>query len=232
MLRVEIMTDISSSQSTKKISEPNSREFGSNIPADAPEWARVLATHNHQRFDKIEGLLENQQEFLGRVMGFTMQTKQTIEGVKELAEVTAARLQVFTKSEDVKADDIALLRKQMRTLRKDGVFDRGSRPDGITTDQRNAITAAQAADIAREADEKRDLERTVRELKDQNARQAAQIADIAAEQRDNSKFWKRNVALLLAGLLCSITTGYSVYRLTKPAVSQTIEYKETPKHEK
>jgi hypothetical protein len=222
------MTDTSSSRSTKETSERSSREFGSNIPADAPEWARTLATHNHQRFDKIEGLLENLHELVGRVMGFTMQTKQTTDGVKELAEVTAVRLQAFTKTVDVKADDIVALRKQVHALRRDGVF----QSDVITTDQREIVTREQAEQIALAADEKRDREREIRDLREQNATQAKQIADIAAKQAESSQWWKRNATTIvitgLVGLMTSITSVYVVYRLTKPAVSQTIEYKDQP----
>lgn len=210
------------------ISQENSSEFGSNIPANTPDWAKSIAKHNHQRFDKIEGLLENQAEFLGRVMGFTMQTKQTAEGVKELAEVTAARLQAFTKTVDIKAEDIVLLRKQMRAMRRDGVLDRSSIPgDAITTDQRNAISREEAEKIAREADERRDHEREIRELKDEVAagKAAALVKDAAAE-KTRDRLLDRILIPIVTGIVLILVSVYATYRITRPAVQ--FEMKEAP----
>lgn len=222
------MTDTSSSPSTKTISASNSREFGSNIPADAPEWARVLAEYNHSRFDKIENGIENLSELVGRVMGFTMQTKQVCEGTKELAEVTAARLQAFTRSVDVKADDIAKIRKEVRSLRRDGAFERASMPgEAITTDQRNAISREEAEKIAREADERRERERELKDLRAEVARMNAQIStDAQAREKTRERLLDKLLLPIVTGVVVAIVSVYATYRITRPAVQ--IEYKEVP----
>jgi Fe2+ transport system protein B len=229
------MTDISSSRLTKQISESNSREFGSNIPANAPDWAKALAQYNHQRFDKIEGSLESMSELVGRVMGFTMQTKQIGEGVKELAEVTAARVQAFMssqdKSDDITKKDIDILRKQMRTLRRDGVFDRSSHPDGITTDQRNAITAAEAGKIAHEADERREREREVRELKEEiQVMKAASLVKEAAAEKTRDRLLDKILIPIMTGIVLIVVSVYATWRMTRPAVQ--FEMKEAPHNAK
>jgi len=197
---------------THATSEPSSREFGSNIPVDAPDWAKALAHYNHQRFDKIEGSLESMSELVGRIMGFTMQTKQTTDGVKELAEVTAARLQAFTKTVDVKADDIAILRKQVRALRRDGVFDPHASQPGITTDQREAISREQAEQIAREADERREREREVRELKEEIQ------AMKAAAEKTRDRLLDKILIPIMTGIVLILVSVYATYRITRPAV--------------
>jgi chromosome segregation ATPase len=202
---------------TEAISKPQSSTFDASsslaIPEDAPPWAQALFA----KADRNEAAIDQLSEYLGRIMAVVAPLRETVNVTRGLCEATALRVARIDQEREMPLDKIERLRKDVRALKER----RQSSPDDqLSTDQRNAISREEAERIAREADEERErkneIERLVKENRDQAARLQA-IEDAAADRR---KFFARGIVVpIVTGLVVALVSVYATYRLTRPALS-------------
>lgn len=191
-----------------------------SIPEDAPPWAHSLFTGK----DHLEAAVADLSGYLGRLMAMVAPLGPEVHQMRGLLEATALRVHRLDQEKELPLNQIAKLRREVRDLNQARKTNPGRPPstpdESLTTGQREALGREEAEKLVAEANAKRDAAERIRELESALAISNKREEERSAEKKDAWKFWRAAVVALLS----AVVAAYATYRLTRPDVSQTIEY--------